>query len=113
MKKLLTIILALLLTIGTFGCADQTSETTKMFEGNLRTYYEMSDGTWMCEGHVYRYRLEIEGTMPDAAVRSTFVYLSNTESIPFERAWRAAGLSSQNEDYFAVEDAVLVDWRLD
>jgi len=48
--------------------------------------------------------------MPNAAVDSTFVYLSNLESISFEQAWKAAGLSSNTADYFAVEDAILVDW---
>ena len=70
----------------------------------------MSDGTWECDGHTYKYRLEIKGTMPDAAVSSTFVYLSNLETITFEQAWNAAGLSSNSEAYFSVEDAVLVEW---
>lgn len=48
--------------------------------------------------------------MHNAAVDSTFVYLSNIENITFEQAWLAAGLSSNSKDYFAVEDAVLVDW---
>ena len=29
--------------------------------GNMKTYREMTDGTWMCDGHVYQYRLEIKG----------------------------------------------------
>lgn len=70
----------------------------------------MSDGTWECDGHTYKYRLEISGRMPNAAVDSTFVYLSNVDTITFEQAWKAAGLSSNSEDYFAVEDAVLVEW---
>ena len=76
----------------------------------FRTYYKMSDGTWSCGGFSYKYRLEISGRMPNAAVDSTFVYLSNLEKISFDRAWKAAGLSSYTGDYFPPEEAVLVEW---
>ena len=71
----------------------------------------MDDGTWLCEEHTYKYCLEIEGRMPNAAKDSTFVYLSNIEEISFERAYMAAGLSSSTDDYFSPEEAVLVDMR--
>lgn len=77
------------------------------------TYYELSDGTYRADGRDYRYRLEITGRMHDAAVDSTFVYLSNLESISFERAWRAAGFSSDSRDYFTLEEAILVEARFD
>ncbi|MBR3979016.1 MAG: M56 family metallopeptidase [Oscillospiraceae bacterium] len=76
---------------------------------NLKTYYQLSDGTWRVDGRNYKYRLEITGRMHDAAVDSTFVYLSNRETITFDQAWKAAGLSSNTEDYFPVEEAVLVE----
>lgn len=94
----------------------KTEETTKKsdikntFTGNLETYYELSDGTWQCSGLSYKYRLEITGTMPNAAAASTFVYLSNLEHISFEQAYLAAGLSSNTEDYFSPDEAVLVEW---
>lgn len=75
----------------------------------MRTYSEMSDGTWQAESNTYKYRLEISGRMPNAAVDSTFVYLSNLENITFEQAWKAAGLSSNSDDYFAAEEAILVE----
>ena len=31
-------------------------------------------------------------------------------SVEIDRAWKAAGFSSHTEDYYSVEDAVLVDW---
>lgn len=77
----------------------------------MRTYYELNDGTWMCDDVVYQYRLEISGRMPNAAKDSTFVYLSNIEEIPFEQAYMAAGISSSTEDYFSPEDAVLVEMK--
>ena len=91
------------------GCANQTPKRIETIEGNLKTYYKLSDDTWECKGHIYKYRLEISGRMPDAAVDSTFIYLSNME-ISFSQAYKAAGISSNMDDYFAAEDAVLVDW---
>ena len=77
--------------------------------GNMKTYREMADGTWMCDGFTYQYRLEIKGKMPNAAADTCFVYLSNIEEISFEQAYMAAGLSSDLDDYFSPEEAVLVE----
>ncbi len=88
----------------------EPAETTETIEG-FRTYHKMSDGSWSCGGCSYKYRLEISGRMPNAAKDSTFVYLSNLEEIPFDRAWKAAGLSSFTGDYFSPEDAVLVELK--
>ena len=109
MKKLIATVLAILCVLGLFGCRSQRLDRTKTFEADWKTYYELSDGTWECDGHTYKYRLEITGSMHDAATDSTFVYLSNIENISFDQAWRAAGLSSNSDDYFSVDDAVLVD----
>ncbi len=87
----------------------QNNAAKNTIAGNMRTYSEMDDGTWMCDGYVYKYRLEIKGRMPDAAEDSSFVYLSNLKEISFERAYMAAGLSSHTEDYFSPEEAVLVE----
>ena len=38
----------------------------------------------------------------------TLSYLSNIEDISFDQAWKAAGLSSNMDDYFDRKDAVLV-----
>ena len=46
--------------------------------------------------------------MGGAVKDSTFVYLSNIEEITFDQAWKAAGLSSNMDDYFDPKDAVLV-----
>jgi hypothetical protein len=47
--------------------------------------------------------------MPNAAADSSFVYLSNIGEISFEQACMAAGLSSNTDDYFSPEEAVLVE----
>ena len=75
----------------------------------MKTYCEMSGGTWQADGITYKYRLEISGRLPNAAKDSTYVYLSNLENITFEQAWKASGLSSSANDYFDASDAVLVE----
>ena len=107
MKKALAI-LGILLVILAAGCAKDATVKNRV-EGEYRAYCEMSDGTWRCNGRTYQYRLELRGTMPNAAANSTFVYLSNLEDISFEQAWKAAGFSSNSEDYFPPEEAVLVE----
>lgn len=90
------------------GCAGEP-KVKQTFEGNLASYAEMTDGTWTCDGRSYAYRLEIRGRLSRAACDSVFVYLSNVPEISFERAAKAAGLSSNLDDYFAPEEAVLVE----
>ncbi len=108
MKRLIRGVCILLTLLLIAGCAGdpQVKET---FQSGFRTYTEMTDGTWQCEGHTYQHRLEITGRMPNAAADSTFVYLSNLDDISFERAYMAAGLSSSSDDYFSPEDAILVE----
>ena len=121
MKRIGWIWLAVILLLTAAGCAKdappvgQESEpaAARTVEGGLRAYAETGDGAWKCGDIVYRYRLEISGRMPNAAADSTFVYLSNLEEISFERAWKAAGLSSSTEDYFSPEEAILVEMRTD
>ena len=110
MKKWIVWILAFAFLLAFVGCGGQTPERTETVESDLKTYYRMSDGTWECEGYIYQYRLEISGRMPDAATDTTFVYLTNREIITFEEAWKAAGFSSNTDDYFVASDAVLVEW---
>lgn len=91
---------------------DETYAPTEDIQpgGSLHTYSMNQDGTWQVNGLTYKYKLEISGRMPNTTTNVTFVYLSNLESISFDQAWRAAGFSSNTKDYFAVEDAILVDW---
>lgn len=78
-------------------------------EDAMVPYDEMSDGTWRYDGRSYKYRLEITGRLNNAAADSTYVYLSNLEEITWDQAWKASGLSSDSNDYFDPEDAVLVE----
>ena len=92
---------------------DPQSEVVEVITGNMRTYYKLRNDTWRTDGRNYRYRLEITGRLHNAAADSTFVYLSNLETISFEQAWKASGLSSNTEDYFKPEEAVLVELDTD
>ena len=108
MKKTTALLLCLLLAISVTGCAKKKA-TEVTIGGYMNTYTHMEDGTWMCNGYTYKYRLEINGRMPNAAKDTSFVYLSNIEEISFEQAYKAAGVSSNSEDYFSPEEAVLVE----
>ena len=100
--------------IRTYEVTDDDLCEQYITEGRFVTlvrYYELSDGTWKTDDHEYKYRLEISGRMGGAVKDSTFVYLSNIEDISFERAYMAAGLISNMDDYFAPEEAVLVEMK--
>lgn len=53
-------------------------------DGILTTYYEMSDGTWKCDDTSYQFRLELTGTMPNAAKESYYAVLTNNDKLTFE-----------------------------
>lgn len=91
------------------GADAHSLKAINTIKGNMNTYYEMSDGTWQMDGHTYKYRLEISGRQPSAVKDTTYVYLSNIEEISFQKAMMASGLSSNTEDYFSVEEAILVE----
>ena len=111
MKRMIVSLLLCVLFAVTFSGCTGKAAVKNTIEGNMRTYYEMTDGTWTCDDHSYKYRLEISGRMPNAAADSSFIYLSNIRDIPFDQAYRAAGVSSDLNDYFPPEKAVLVEMR--
>ncbi len=72
----------------------------------------MSDGTWKCGDHIYRYRLEFSGNLNAQGKRPIIVYLSNLEQISQDRAWKASGLHYDSKDYFSIGEAVLVEMNV-
>lgn len=108
MAKRVIFIFVMILVLTVTACNQQKAAIVETIDG-FNTYYKMSDGTWKCNSITYKYRLEISGRIPNAARDSTFVYLSNLEEITFDQAWKAAGLSSDLNDYFAPDDAILVE----
>ena len=110
MKRTVSLLVCILLAVALCGCT-KTVTVKRTVEGNMKTYCEMTDGSWTCDGRTYQYRLTISGRMPQAAADSSFVYLSNIEEITFEQAYKAAWVSSDSNDYFSPEDAILVEMR--
>ena len=109
MKRTVSLLVCILLAAALCGCTKNVT-VKRTVEGNMKTYDEMTDGSWTCDGRTYQYRLEISGRMPQAAAAdSSFVYLSNIEEISFEQAYKAAWVSSDSNDYFSPEDAILVE----
>ena len=122
MKKIvLSIIIAVCTMFSLCGCSQEEISVVKTYEKTdgeqdtqndesviLVKHYEMSDGTWKTDEYTYQYRLEITGRMGNAAKDTTFIFLSNIEDITFEQAWKAAGFSSNRDDYFVVEVAKFV-----
>lgn len=106
-RSVILLVIAILAIFLLSSC--QAPEAKEEIRGNIKTYFKMSDGTWKCDGYTYKYCLEISGRMPNVAVDSTYVYLSNKANIAFEQAYMASGISSDSADYFSVGDAVLVE----
>lgn len=75
-------------------------------------HYKAIDGSWVCEGYTYKYRLEITGRTNNAAKDVTYIVLSNTKDISFEQTWKASGFSSLLSDYFLPKEAVIVGHKL-
>ena len=130
MKRLILRILSFSLLFVAIGCSKNTEtaivdtfiETpSEDVEGQmkdaeevvLKTYCEMSDGTWKADDHTYRYKLVITGRLRNAARDTAYTILSNIEDISFEQAWKASGLSSDLNDYFETGDAVFVAIKLE
>lgn len=128
MKKMIRTMLVLCRMFALSGCGKKEVTVVKTYaatdvqdvekelaagrEVTMITYYEMSDGTWQIEdGHSYKYRLEVSGRTNAAESDSTFIYLSNQESISFDQAWKASGLSSNMDDYFDEADAKFVGMK--
>ena len=115
MKRFVYILMITILGMGLLtGCSidiatDDLVAPTTTAKVQADTEIQTSDGMFECEGHTYKYRLEISGAMPNSDAETTLVYLSNIEPITFEQAWKASGLSSNTDDYFDVEDAVFVE----
>ena len=110
MKRVIILLTFLILIFNITGCKEEVT-VKKTIEGSHKNYSEMSDGSWTCGNYTYKNYLEISGRIPNAIVDTTFVYLSNLEEITFEQAWKDYGFSSNMNDYFSLEDAVLVDVR--
>ena len=87
---------------------------TKLENGEYfitKTHYKSND-VWMCNNYAYKYRLEVSGRMPNAAKSTTYIVLSNTEDLTHQQVWLASGLSSNSNDYFTPDFAVIVGFKM-
>ena len=68
MKRFIIYVLSLMLLLNVAGCAKK--EENKAEESSLKNYSELSNGTYSCDEHIYKYRFEIaEGyLMPQKTV---------------------------------------------
>ncbi len=120
-KIVLSIMIAICAMFCLYGCLQKRPSVVKIYEKTdleqasqndelitMVKHYEMSDGTWKTDDYTYQCRLEITGRMGNAEKDSTFIFLSNIEDITFEQAWKAAGFSSNMDDYFDTEEAKFV-----
>ena len=76
-----------------------------------KTHYKSND-VWMCNNYAYKYRLEVSGRMSNAAKSTTYIVLSNTEDLTFKQVAMASGLSSNSNDYFTPDFAVIVGYKM-
>ena len=111
LKRVLLIALLAGLASAASACTNSPAVRSGIIT-DFSSYLELSDGTWKCGDRIYKYRLEITGRMPNAAKDITYVYLSNIADISFDQAMKASGISSDSNDYFKPEDAVLVEMEI-
>lgn len=74
-------------------------------------YSALNNGMWSVGDYTYRYRLEITGKPNSTAKMVSYLVLSNTKDITFEQALKASGLSSDSNDYFSPDYAVIVGYK--
>lgn len=77
-------------------------------ESSMVPYEQNKDGTWTADGYIYKYRLELTGQLPNAALDSCYTVLTNDSDITFERVAKSL-FSSNSEDILDRETARLVD----
>lgn len=123
MKKWLTILLAVVLSVAMCACTFEEKETAdgqevtvvRTFQDGRDgeehiwvTYYEMSDGTWKIGDQTYMHCIEVSGEMPGTSSVAKFTVLSNREDLTFSEVLSASGISSDLSDYFPAEEARIV-----
>lgn len=134
MKKTVLFGMALLCTLGLFGCKMQKEQEkvvedegvhvvnsfAKTPDDQIETaeevieisYDQMSDDTWCANGMTYAYKLEVSGTMNSKEPDTTYTILSNRYPISFEQAFKESALTHAGNKFFDLEDAVIVAVRI-
>lgn len=108
MKKTIAVIMLTVLT----GCGAAAPKAVNTYEpemGNnvIVEYTEMNDSTWQSGGRTYDYRIELTGKAQDSDTESTFVVLTNNNSLTFDQLAE----SMQRSDSASPDDAVVVEMK--
>ena len=56
----------------------------KFSDYNNTNYTQTDDGTWQCNGTIYKYYLELNGKWPETNKTGSAVILSNTKKVDFD-----------------------------
>lgn len=80
-------------------------------DGIMKTYCEMEDGTWECDGTSYLYRLVLFGRTPNAVKDSRYVVLTDNEKLTFEEVSKSMYSSSMEYINKVMEGSVIVEWN--
>lgn len=90
--------------------AAQNSEVSEEPEENFGIQYKEENGKYVLEnGKEYKYKLFLEGKMPNAAYGSSFTVLSNNDSLTFDEVARSLYSSDSND---ALKDSVIIGMGL-
>ena len=95
------------------GCGKSgVINTYQPSEGNgvVKTYYEMDDGTWLCNQKNYQYRLELTGRMPTAQEDSCYVVLTDRDDLTFEDVSKSL-YSSLLKDSEVMKGSIIVEMK--
>ena len=106
MKKTIEKTAALAVLVLLTGCGAGGAKVVESYDpgmGNdvIKSYSEMSDGTWECGGAVYDNCKEVK----DEANGTTYIVLTNGDDVTAEQA------SDSMENGTALTDAVVVEMR--
>lgn len=74
----------------------------------LQSYQRNNDGTWICMGRTYQYRIVLTGRDPNAEKDGRYVVLTNDEAITYEEVSRSF-YSSNSNDLLDPKEAVVVE----
>lgn len=108
--KNIMLIVCFIMLASVIGCGTdivnryESSDT----DGIVENYDEMRDGTWKADGITYKYRLELKGTMPNAAGESCFVVLTNNKEISFDEVAKNI-FSSSSSDWLDRSQTIIVE----
>lgn len=86
--------------------AAQNSEVSEEPEENFGIQYKEENGKYVLgNGQKYKYKLVLDGVMPNAAYGSTFIVLSNDNLLTFDTVAKSLYSSDSND---ALKDAVII-----